>query len=299
MATGAGQGGLGVVHRRARTPLGVIRSVAAGVAVIAGHTASRRNVWTRCEVRRAQNRGAVLVRSAVAGRASTGRRRVVGVVLAARPRRRGHAADGCSQRSGMANIARPRGWNVAVAAPQGGVSRGRCAVVAGRTLASICGNVSVRGTQPTGRRVAGAALGIGEASVVNRVVGVVRLHHHAVAVGAGRGRVGRARAVAAGASQRSLGVIHRGAWTPLRIARRRAAGMAVVAIRTACRQNVRARREIRRTQHRSAVLVATSMTGRTSVCSCSNIRMVGTWRPGAGSTTGDRRGQCSLVAYVT
>ena len=49
-----------------------------------------------------------------------------------------------------------------VAAPQRGVGRRRRAVVAGRTLASVCGNVGVGGTQPTGCRVAGTAQGIGE-----------------------------------------------------------------------------------------------------------------------------------------
>ena len=151
VATGAAQRGLGVVHQRARAPLGIVGRVGLGMAVIAIQTARGQNVWARREITCTQHRRTVLVTTIVAVRTGGNRRRVVRVVLAARPRRRRDIDDGCGQRGGMANIARPCEWNVAMPTPQCGIGRGSRAVVAGRTLASIRGNVGVRGSQPTGR----------------------------------------------------------------------------------------------------------------------------------------------------
>ena len=151
VATGTRQRGLGVVHRGTWTPLRIARRRAAGMAVIARCTTRRQNVRTRREVCRAQHRRTILVGSIVTGRTSARGSRNVRMVLATRPGRCGHVADGCGQRGGMANIARPCEWNVAMPTPQCGIGRGSRAVVAGRTLASIRGNVGVRGSQPTGR----------------------------------------------------------------------------------------------------------------------------------------------------
>ena len=306
MATGAGQGGLGVVHRRARTPLGVIRSVAAGVAVIAGHTASRRNVRARGEARCSKYRAAVLVTAAVAGRAVASRCRVVtaeAVVLAACPGRRRNAADGCGQRGGVANIARPCEWDVAVASPQGGIGRCHRSVVAGRAVAGVAGGVLVQGAQPVAGAVAGgAALRAVRQGDVDARRRVVRHGHHAVAVGTRRGLVRGGRVVTAGTRQRGLRVVHRRVGPPLAVIRRVGAGMAVIARGTARRQNVRARREARYTQHRYRaglrVDVRSIMAVHATPSSRRYVRMILTSTPRRRGDVADRSRKRILVANI-
>ena len=128
MAASAGQGSLGVIHRRIRTPC---RVSSISMAIITRSAACRRNVGAWREVSRTQHRGAVLVGSAVAGRATSRGSRVIRVVLAACPGRRRNAADRRRQRGGMAHIAGTTVRNMRMPAPQRGIGRGNTTVVAG------------------------------------------------------------------------------------------------------------------------------------------------------------------------
>jgi hypothetical protein len=146
VATGTGQRRLGVVHRRTRTPGSIVGRT--GVAVVARSTARRRDVRAGREIRRAQYRGAVLVAAVVAGRATAGRRRVVGVVFASSPCRRAHAGNRRRQCGGVTDIAGPAIRDVAVAAPQRSVGRRDTTVMTSRALPCIGGRMGMPSSQP-------------------------------------------------------------------------------------------------------------------------------------------------------